>query len=120
MQVSYFTQYGLNWTTEMPSPGSAIVLSGSWQPYSLGQSFDLNRNGFGVASGINSYAEKESLNIGSNDYSPVHIIRKVESKLETCCTCSAIISVAADLRIYFMAVKLTSHRICSYRSHPVL
>lgn len=68
MSVSWTTQYGLNWTTDIPDPGAKVTYSGHWQPCSLGQSFDIDDDGFFVENDNNPDARDDSLNIGSNNY----------------------------------------------------
>ncbi|KAK4649741.1 uncharacterized protein QC761_0024470 [Podospora bellae-mahoneyi] len=79
MNVQWTTTYGLNWATEIPSPGSAVTYTGSWQKCDLGASYTLDQNGDWSAKQDNPNAKSDSLNVASNDYAvAVHIIVGVQ------------------------------------------
>ena len=79
MSVAWNTTYGLNWVTNIPSPGTVVTYSGKWQQCSLGDSYDLNTSGQWIPNQNNPNADPNSLNVGSNGYqTAVHIIVGVQ------------------------------------------
>ena len=80
MSIPWIMQYGLNWITEIPVPSAAVQYSGSWQACSIGQSFDLDKAGYWVVSNKNLNADKQSLNVGSNEYTAVNIVVGVQDR----------------------------------------
>lgn len=77
--VAWNTEYGLNWTTNVPAPGAEFPCSGNWQPCDLGSSYDLTDEGEWTWSDGNLHADRESANIGENGYtSGVNIIVGVQ------------------------------------------
>lgn len=80
MNISWGTTYGLNWTTEMPIPGADITFAGDWQTCELGQSYTVTPDGSWFAERNDPRADKESLNVASNDYpKEVHILVGVKN-----------------------------------------
>ena len=81
MTISWTTIYGLNWTATIPAAGTKVEHGGLWQPCNLGESFNLNDSGQWVSTTTNPYADKASLNVGSNGYkhpTGVHIMVGVQ------------------------------------------
>lgn len=79
MSVSWSESYALNWSTQIAAPGSEVVYSGSWKPCAIGASFDLDSNGFFQPNPNNPNADKNSLNVGKNNYAvAVNIIVGVQ------------------------------------------
>lgn len=69
MNISWRTQYALNWTTTIPSQGNQLTVMGPWQPCDLGQSFDLGIDGSWTSNQGNPHVDPKSLNIGRNGFS---------------------------------------------------
>lgn len=75
MSVAWTMTYGLNWATEIPTPGADVEFGGQWQQCNPGQSFDLNDRGQWVPNQKNPDADENSLNVGKNGYpSDVNIL----------------------------------------------
>lgn len=45
MSFSWVENYGLNFTTNVPAPGSQVTYSGNWQACQLGQAYTLGPGG---------------------------------------------------------------------------
>ncbi|KAM3479656.1 hypothetical protein MY8738_005356, partial [Beauveria namnaoensis] len=75
MTVEWGTNYGLNWTTEIPNPGAKVTYAGRWQACQLGESYDLTETGGWEINNDDPHKDKYSVNVGKNDYSqPIHVI----------------------------------------------
>jgi len=80
MSILWSTVYGLNWVAEIPAEGTTVTYSGKWQECTPGQSFDLSSTGLWAPNNNNPNADKNSLNVGSNDYpQEVHILVGVKN-----------------------------------------
>ncbi|KAF1997419.1 hypothetical protein P154DRAFT_441112 [Amniculicola lignicola CBS 123094] len=82
MQVKWKPTYGLNWTSEVPSPGLMITLGGFWKQCDPGQVLDIDETGQWMQS--TATPVKDYLSVGSNNYSipevnGIHIVVGVQS-----------------------------------------
>ncbi|KAJ3520223.1 hypothetical protein NM208_g13803 [Fusarium decemcellulare] len=66
--VSWNTTYGLNWTTQESFPGMRVTLGGEWQQCDLGASYNLNEYGGWDSNHNDPSAQKNCLNVGSNNF----------------------------------------------------
>lgn len=75
MEVSWTQQYGINWTTEIASPGAKVIYTGNWQACNLGDSYNLTSVGEWEINNDDPHKDKDSVNVGLNGYTqPVNII----------------------------------------------
>ena len=66
--ISWNVQYGLNWTTAVPSGNAQVSVGGAWQACNPGDSYDLNADGLWVKSNpATSQPKPNFLNIGKNN-----------------------------------------------------
>ncbi|KAL4724247.1 hypothetical protein ACLX1H_008860 [Fusarium chlamydosporum] len=68
MNVSWTTNYGLNWTTEPVRPGTQVIYAGNWQSCGLGESYNLDNVGDWVPEQNNPNANPKALNVGKSGY----------------------------------------------------
>jgi hypothetical protein len=80
MSIGWTVTYGLNWTTEIPSPGASVIYGGRWQQCDFGSSYDLNETGSWSVNNNDSNKDSKSLNVGRNGYSEaVHMMVGVKN-----------------------------------------
>lgn len=56
--------YALNWTAAVPAAGVSVTISGDWQACKLGDSYDLDVNGFWTKSLSTTKADTKFMNVG--------------------------------------------------------
>ncbi|ORY09618.1 hypothetical protein BCR34DRAFT_589220 [Clohesyomyces aquaticus] len=83
MTIEWKTVYGLNWTTDVPTPGHPVTLAGSWKQCDRGQVIDLDETGQWVQS--TSSPSPDHLMVGKNRLRApapkgVHIVVGVQAK----------------------------------------
>jgi hypothetical protein len=79
MSVSWTANYALSWSTDIAAPGAQVSYSGNWTPCAVGESFDLDVDGYFKPNPNNPNGDASSLNVGSNNYPvPVNIVVGVE------------------------------------------
>ena len=64
--ISWAPVYGLNWTLGLPTTGVSVTVGGSWQECDIGQTYDLNKDGFFQPSTI--VGKPDYMNIGKNNF----------------------------------------------------
>ena len=80
--VSWTTQYGLNWSLDVPTGNAQVTLGGLWQACNPGQVYDIDSLGLFQPSSVPS--QPGYLKVGKNGYayggsSGIHIIVGVQS-----------------------------------------
>jgi len=80
MDVQWTITYGMNFCTDIPSPGLTVTYGGRWTECALGDSYDLNTIGKWIPNQNNPAADPNSVNVGKNGFqTPVYIIVGVKS-----------------------------------------
>jgi len=64
--ISWHTVYALNYTATVPAPGVTVTVTGDWQACAIGQSYDLDKNGFWQES--TSPGDPNFMNVGKVNY----------------------------------------------------
>jgi len=79
--ISWTTNYALNWTADVPAKGMTVRLSGSWQPCAPGQVYDLDVEGFWAKSSVSP--DPNFLNVGKVNRNPdldgIHIVVGIQN-----------------------------------------
>ncbi|KAM7218663.1 hypothetical protein V8F06_005982, partial [Rhypophila decipiens] len=65
--LSWKVQYALGWTADAPSDGVTVRITGNWQPCNLGESYDIDTDGYWTSSP--NAGEQGWLNVGKIYYS---------------------------------------------------
>ncbi|KAM7192655.1 hypothetical protein V8F33_008266, partial [Rhypophila sp. PSN 637] len=65
--LSWKVQYALGWTADAPSDGVTVRITGNWQPCNLGESYDIDTDGYWASSP--TAGEQGWLNVGKIYYS---------------------------------------------------
>lgn len=66
--ISWKNIYGLNWTAKMPAAGLPVTLSGNWQACSIGDIYDLDKNGFWIEAELADNGDAKFMNVGKVNY----------------------------------------------------
>ena len=76
MNVSWDTQYGINFVERIPKKGLKVVAGGTWQACGFGQSYDLDKDGGWIPNNDNPEAKSNGLNVGTNEWTGggVHVV----------------------------------------------
>ncbi|RUS13957.1 hypothetical protein BC937DRAFT_94541 [Endogone sp. FLAS-F59071] len=80
--ISWQTVYALNFTANVPAAGVTVTVTGDWQACAIGQSYDLDENGFwqtSTSSGDPNFMNVGKVNYEYPDTDGIHIVVGVKN-----------------------------------------